>query len=267
MTKEERMKKNRRVLAVLVMLTAIVPLIGSDAIGTSTALPTTITIDFGGLCNQISSSQNNDPNVVVTLPLPATCGTSTDFYTFTDAGALKRVELAKDNSSDTVSLLTVKITRTGNPPDLHMTFLANNLESPPSNSLSNTGYKIEGTGRWNNGVTLAPSSTLIFQGWVDDTPLHGIGYTPPQSVAVPVALDGGKAASFAGKYAASVWSTGTLHTPRTLKGELWVHLAQTAHSLTITSLSVHDYQPFALLCKPKQGQLIECRDQDVSDNN
>jgi len=259
------MKENRRAFAILVMLTTIVPLIGSDAIGTGPNNPMTITIDFGGLCSSISSSPpNTDSAATVTLNLPANCGTATDFYTFLAAGGTARVAAAPDNGSDTLSLLTVKITRTGNPADLHMTFSANNFESPPSNAASNTGYKIEGTGKWRDGLNLAPSSTLIFEGWVDDTPLHGLGYTPPTSVAVPVAVDGGAAKTFSGKFAASIFSTGTLHTPRTLKGELWVHLAATNHNLTISSLSAHDFQPLGNLCKPTEGRLRECRSKYVN---
>jgi len=261
------MKANRHVLAVLIMLTLIVPLIGSDAIGTGTSKPMTITIDFGGLCDPISSSPpNTDPAATVTLNLPQRCpATGSDYYTFAAAGGTAaQVVAAPDNGSDTLSLLTVKITRTGSPADLHMTFSANNFEAPPTNAASNTGYKIEGTGYWNNKLTYAPGSNLIFEGWVDDTPLHGLGYTPPTSVAVPVGVDGGTVKTFSGKYAGSVWSPGTLGTPRTLKGELWVHLAQPTHSLTLSTLSVHDYLPNTPKCKPKAGKLRECRNQGIS---
>ena len=269
------MRPNMWRLSFLFVLTATVSSIGPDAIGSGTNKPMKVTIDFGVLCAQVSTPDpgNTDPNATVTLNLPSTCGTASDFYTFAPSGGTPRAEAAPDSQSDVLSLLNVKITRTGNPADLHMTFWANNFEPPPDNSTALTGYKIIGSGNWKTGVLAkAPGSSLIFEGWIDDTGgglpssgLHGLGYTPPTSVAVPVAVDGGAGTgTFSGMFAASVWSAGTLGSPRTLKGELWVHLAQSNHSLNLTSLVVQNYQPKVHECQPLQGKLRECRQQQVS---
>lgn len=154
-----------------------------------------------------------------------------------------KVVTGTDANNDTLTLKDVKITRTGVVSgDLHISYYATPFTPlpsavPPGPSVE---YRISGTGtfkRTNNALQLATGSHIIANGNIQAPPGstdRQIGSPPPSFIVIK--SNAFSATQFA---AQDVWPS--LTEQRQLKGDIWIKLNHTTHSLEITAITVSNH--------------------------
>lgn len=176
------------------------------------------------------------------VPIAGNCGN----YVIANKGGGARVETGTtDANNDFLALRDAIITRTGNVNgDLHITYFATPFAALPSDAPPGPGvwYRIQGAGtfkRNNSAGQLATGSRIKANGHIQspsDSADVQIGSPPPSfTVSNNNAFSPLAPAYF---IAQGVWNP--LVSPRELKGQIWVKLNDTTHSLEINTIPVEN---------------------------
>jgi len=219
----------------------------------------TLTIDFGGQCNPMTTT--GDPSTTaIKFPIVAaggqlTCG---NYVIKPKSAGDVTLETGVDSGDDTLVLKNAKITKAaGSWPDLHITIRGENKYEPIPSAIpggADVGYKVTASGFFKRGTTnnLAAGSYIKSRGFQENPTMTGpwfwFGSQPPSDMngielVWQVCGTAGCSNFIPSTYEAhSVWtSTMNLSASRDLKAEFWVKLNNNTDALNLTELKVFNY--------------------------